>query len=169
MTNLLQLMREQLLLEKSTIQFLSTQQKKKTNMICSMLNHIDTAQGFQGVITNKRIEWDVFKELDQQLEPLKMAPLFYGGPVRTHGLPLVSLAQKPVEGYVKITSDIYFGNPLATRLAIEGIQSGEQSASDFWFFLGYSSWRWNQLFDELATGAWYLNEMEIGNIDWPDG
>ena len=125
-------------------------------------------QGFQGIIINKQISWDVFKELDQQLEPLKQAPLFYGGPVRTQGLPLVSLARKAINGYVKVSAGIYFGNPLATRLAIDGIKSGDQSANDFWFFLGYSSWAWNQLFVELTAGAWYLSESTIENLDWPD-
>lgn len=122
----------------------------------------DKDQGFQGMIINKRISWDVLSGLDPQMELLKQAPLFYGGPVRTHGLPLVSLSRKAIEGYVEVTANLYFGNPLATRLAIEGIQSGDQSVHVFWFFLGYCSWAWNQLFDELAAGAWYLSDPRSG-------
>lgn len=128
----------------------------------------DKIQGFHGLIINKRISWDIFREFDQQLQPLKQAPLFFGGPVRTDGLPLVSLARKAVGGYVKITSAIYYGDPVVTRSAIEWIKSGEHSANDFWFFLGYSSWGWNQLFYELAEGAWHVRESMTGNLEWPD-
>lgn len=128
----------------------------------------DTIQGFQGIIINMRTRWDIFKQLDPQLEPLKKAPIFYGGPVRTDGFPLVSLARKAMKDYVEVTSGIYYGNPLATRSAIERIRSGDLSAYDFWFFVGYSSWAWNQLFDELAAGAWHLRESTTGILDWPN-
>lgn len=128
----------------------------------------DQKQGFQGMITNKRISWDVFKELDKDLEPLKQAPLFYGGPVMAHGMPLVSLTRKEIEGYTKVVRDIYFGNPVATSLIIGQIKSGDHSALDYWFFLGYSSWAYNQLFDELAEGSWNLSKSPIEHLDWPD-
>ncbi|EHA8590403.1 Protein disulfide-isomerase [Cocos nucifera] len=128
----------------------------------------DQKQGFQGMITNKRISWDVFKELDKDLEPLKQAPLFYGGPVMAHRMPLVSLTRKEVEGYTKVVTGIYFGNPVATSLIIEQIKSGDHSALDYWFFLGYSSWAYDQLFDELAGGAWNLSKSPIEYLDWPD-
>ncbi|XP_038974492.1 uncharacterized protein LOC103706826 isoform X2 [Phoenix dactylifera] len=128
----------------------------------------DQKQGFQGMITNKRISWDVFKELDKDLEPLKQAPLFYGGPVMAHRMPLVSLTRKETEGYTKVVTGIYFGNPVATSLIIQQIKSGHHSAIDYWFFLGYSSWAYNQLFDELAEGAWNLSESPIEYLDWPD-
>ncbi|KAJ6839916.1 uncharacterized protein M6B38_311070 [Iris pallida] len=128
----------------------------------------DENQGFQGLIMNKRISWDVIREIDKDIEPLKQAPLSYGGPVRVHGQPLVSLTRKATKGYKKVSTSTYYGDPVATSLTIEGIKSGAESYSDYWFFLGYCSWYWNQLFNELAEGAWYLSEPSVGDVDWPD-
>ncbi|KAJ6740596.1 TRANSPORTER putative-RELATED [Salix purpurea] len=51
---------------------------------------------------------------------------------------------------------------------IEEIRSGNQRVSDYWFFLGFSSWGWDQLFDEIAQGAWNLSEEhEKELLDWP--
>uniref|UniRef100_A0A1D1Z615 Protein disulfide-isomerase n=2 Tax=Anthurium amnicola TaxID=1678845 RepID=A0A1D1Z615_9ARAE len=129
---------------------------------------VDQNEGFQGLILNKHINWDIFEKLDKELAALKQAPLSFGGPVRMRDLPLFSLAQRPINAYSKVASNIYFGDPLATRETIERIKSENASASDFWFFLGCSSWGWNQLFDELAEGAWQLGVLNVGNLEWPE-
>ncbi|KAG0486275.1 hypothetical protein HPP92_008370 [Vanilla planifolia] len=59
-------------------------------------------QAFQGVIINKPISWNVFDNLEKDLETIKQAPLYYGGPVRAQGLPLVSLTRKPIEDSQKL-------------------------------------------------------------------
>jgi putative AlgH/UPF0301 family transcriptional regulator len=33
--------------------------------------------------------------------------------------------------------------------------------------LGFSSWGWEQLFDEIAQGAWNLSEHKKEPLDWP--
>ncbi|URD86745.1 hypothetical protein MUK42_28600 [Musa troglodytarum] len=83
---------------------------------------MDKNQGFQGLVINKRISWDIFKELDSDLVSLKHAPLYYGGPVRFQTLPLVSLIRKAKEGYTEIVKGVYFGNPVVTRQVIEEIK-----------------------------------------------
>ncbi|WOK98880.1 hypothetical protein Cni_G07592 [Canna indica] len=127
----------------------------------------DHNRGFQGLIINKRISWDIFKEIGSDLLPLKQAPIFYGGPVRLQNLPLLSLVRKAKTGYTKIANDVYFGNPVATRKVIEEIKSREESSDDYWFFLGFSSWGYNQLFNEFAEGAWQLSRHLIEHLDWP--
>ncbi|PKA55037.1 hypothetical protein AXF42_Ash003674 [Apostasia shenzhenica] len=127
----------------------------------------DQGQGFKGVIINKPIKWNFFENLDKDLEPLKQVPISYGGPVGAQGLPLVSLAKKPTEGFAKVIPGVYFGDPVVTSMVIQGIKSGDRSANDFWFFLGYSSWEWEQLFDELAEGSWNLSSKPAGSLDWP--
>lgn len=102
------------------------------------------------------------------MEPLKQAPIFYGGPVRAQGLPLVSLARIPTEGYSKVIHGVYFGNAMITSMVMEGIKSGDRSSHDYWFFLGYCSWRWDQLFDEIGEGAWRLSGDPVGSLNWPN-
>lgn len=125
--------------------------------------------GFQGLITNKRIKWDILPEVDQGFTSLKQAPLSFGGPVVAPDMPLVSFARKATEvGYLKIVPSFYYGDQMATIQAIEGIKSGNLSATDYWFFLGYSSWGWNQLFAELAEGAWRTSNYQMEQLEWPE-
>ncbi|MQL98162.1 hypothetical protein Taro_030863 [Colocasia esculenta] len=128
----------------------------------------DRNEGFQGLILNKHIGWDVFEKLHESLLPLREAPLSYGGPVRINDLPLLSLTRKLTDGYSKVASNIYLGDPLATARVIERVGGHNTSAGDFWFFLGFSSWGWGQLFDELAEGAWQLGVLSAEHFDWPE-
>ncbi|PKU64684.1 uncharacterized protein LOC110094608 [Dendrobium catenatum] len=129
---------------------------------------VNEGQVLQGLILNKPVMWDVFENMDHDWEPIKQAPISYGGPVRAQGLPLVSLARKPREGYTKVIHGVYFGNPVITSIAIEAIKSGDRSCNDYWFFLGYASWKWDQFFDELAEGAWHLSDDPTGSLNWPN-
>ncbi|VAH16513.1 unnamed protein product [Triticum turgidum subsp. durum] len=128
----------------------------------------DSHEGFHGLIINKRLSWDALKNLDSSLEPIKLAPLFYGGPVVVQGYHLVSLSRAALEGYTQVIPDLYYGNIIATRRVIAGMRAGEQSAEDLWFFLGYAGWGYSQLFDELSEGAWHVSAGAIRHLDWPE-
>lgn len=123
--------------------------------------------GFQGVIVNKRISWDVLNNANEDFLSLKQAILSFGGPLVTHGMPLVSVVRSPAdEGYLEVFPDFHFGDQVATTHAIKRINSGDRSADDYWFFLGYSSWNWDQLFDELSEGAWNLSNYHLAELKW---
>nr|CAD1836217.1 unnamed protein product [Ananas comosus var. bracteatus] len=128
----------------------------------------DPQDGFQGLIINKPLKWDIFKDQFNEIAPLKQAPLFYGGPVTLQSFPLVSMARKAFEGYVDVIQGVYFGNPVATSSVIRQIKLGDRSVDDFWFFLGYSGWAYDQLFDELNGGSWHLSNHPIEHLDWPE-
>ncbi|GJN10735.1 hypothetical protein PR202_ga28853 [Eleusine coracana subsp. coracana] len=127
----------------------------------------DSQEGFIGLIMNKQLSWDVFKNLDSSMEPIKQAPLFYGGPVVVQGYHLVSLSKVALEGYIQVVPSVFYGNITATSRVITQMTSGEQSADELWFFLGYSGWGYSQLFDELSDGAWHVSEKPIEHLDWP--
>ncbi|KAF8389584.1 hypothetical protein HHK36_024100 [Tetracentron sinense] len=128
----------------------------------------DHVSGFQGLIINKHIKWDILQELDEGLELLKQAPLSFGGPLIAHGMPLVSLTRGITkERYPEVLPSVYFLDQFATIKEIEGLKSGNQSTIDSWFFLGYSSWGWEQLFDEIAEGAWHISDDQMGHLYWP--
>uniref|UniRef100_A0A0D9XKU2 Thioredoxin domain-containing protein n=1 Tax=Leersia perrieri TaxID=77586 RepID=A0A0D9XKU2_9ORYZ len=128
----------------------------------------DSHEGFQGLIINKRLSWDSFKNLDSSMEPIKHAPLFYGGPVVVQDYYLVSLSRVALDGYLQVIPDVYYGNVAATTQVTRRIKSGEQSAENLWFFLGFSSWGYSQLFDELSEGAWQVSEEPIEHLIWPE-
>lgn len=127
----------------------------------------DPKEGFKGLIINKHIKWDIFKP-DAAIDSVKATPLSYGGPVAVQGFPLVSLSNKVTDGYVKVIDGIYFGNTVATNLVFRRIHNGTESVDGFWFFFGFSSWSYQQLFDELDQGAWQLSESTIERLNWPD-
>lgn len=128
----------------------------------------DPGSGFQGLIVNKHISWDSLHELEEGLELLKEARLSIGGPLLKHGMPLVALTRRTSKGEnLEILPSVYFLHQLATIDEIEGLKLHNYSIMDYWFFLGYSSWGWDQLFDEIAQGAWNISSNHVQELDWP--
>lgn len=128
----------------------------------------DKSSGFQGLIFNKLLRWDSFQELEEGLEFLKEAPLSFGGPLIDHGMPLVALTQGITENlYPEVLPGVLFLDQLATIREIGEIKSGNRSVRDYWFFLGYSSWGWDQLFNEIHDGAWTVVDEHSRNLTWP--
>ncbi|KAL2329123.1 hypothetical protein Fmac_022550 [Flemingia macrophylla] len=124
--------------------------------------------GFQGLILNKHIEWSILPNLEEGLEKLKEAPLSLGGPVMKTGMPLLCLT-RTVSGndLPEILPGIYFLDHVRTIRKIEELKSANQPVVDYWFFLGYSSWGWYQLHDEMTEGAWNLSEDATKHLNWP--
>lgn len=124
--------------------------------------------GFQGLIINKHISWESFKELTKGLEFLKHAPLSFGGPLVMNGMPLVSLTKRVIhKDCSEVLPSVCFLGQAETVGEIEGFKSGKQSTDDFWFFLGFSNWGWEQLFAEIAEGAWQLSDDPTAEVQWP--
>ncbi|KAL2545650.1 hypothetical protein Fot_14883 [Forsythia ovata] len=125
---------------------------------------VDQSTGFQGLITNKHISWD---SIEEGSEMLKEAPLSFGGPLVRQGMPLVTLSRKfTKDESIEVLPGIYFLDQLATVHLINEIRVGNQSVHDYWFFLGYSSWGWDQLFHEIAQGAWNVSEGNLEELVW---
>ncbi|PON36695.1 Thioredoxin-like fold containing protein [Parasponia andersonii] len=124
--------------------------------------------GFQGLIINKYIRWDALNELEDRLQMLTEAPLCFGGPLILRGMPLVALTHRAREDqYPEVLPGVYYLDQLATYNKIVEFRSGNHSIADYWFFLGYSSWGWDQLFDEIAEGAWNTSNDCMTYFRWP--
>ncbi|KAL0336640.1 UNVERIFIED_CONTAM: hypothetical protein Sradi_4875900 [Sesamum radiatum] len=96
------------------------------------------------------------------------APLSFGGPVVMRGMPLVALTHKFIEGRsIEVLPNIYFIDQLGAHSLLKEIRVGNQSVYDYWFFLGYSSWGWEQLFHEIAQGAWNISKGNLEQLEWP--
>ncbi|KAI4369113.1 hypothetical protein MLD38_017598 [Melastoma candidum] len=129
---------------------------------------VDTNSGFQGLIINKPISWDSINELAKGIEIVKEAPLSLGGPLIQQRFPLVALTQKVIgDSHPEVVPGVFFLNQSATMEVIEEIKSGEALVTDYWFFLGFSSWSWGQLFDEIAEGAWTISDHSTIEFQWP--
>ncbi|XP_030526751.1 uncharacterized protein LOC115738296 isoform X2 [Rhodamnia argentea] len=123
--------------------------------------------GFQGLIINKPISWDFLHELEEWSEFLKEAPLSLGGPLVNRGLPLVSFTRVDKNQYLEILPGMRFIDQLETVREINELRAGNGSVTDYWFFLGYASWGWDQLFDEIDKGAWNIKEDAMKEFTWP--
>ncbi|GFP83030.1 upf0301 protein ct0663 [Phtheirospermum japonicum] len=133
-----------------------------------LLVKADQSTGFQGLIFNKHISWDSLEDLEGGFELLKRAPLSFGGPVMMNGMPLVALTNKFVEEQsFEVVPNVYFVDQLGTSGLLEKIRVGNQTVDDYWFFLGYSSWGWEQLFNEIAQGAWNVSKGNMEQLEWP--
>ncbi|KAL0283450.1 UNVERIFIED_CONTAM: hypothetical protein Sangu_2889200 [Sesamum angustifolium] len=103
-----------------------------------------------------------------QSTDFKEAPLSFGGPVVMRGMPLVALTYKFIEGRsIEVLPNIYFIDQLGAHSLLKEIRVGNQSVYDYWFFLGYSSWGWEQLFHEIAQGAWNISKGNLEQLEWP--
>ncbi|XP_027097233.1 uncharacterized protein [Coffea arabica] len=130
---------------------------------------VNQATGFEGLIVNKHINWESLEELEEGLQKLKGAPLSYGGPVMKQGMPLVALAQKFVDDkHPEVLPDVYFLDQWATLRLMDELKLGNKSVRGHWFFLGFSSWGWEQLFHEIAEGAWHVSKGNTEHLDWPE-
>ncbi|XP_050233003.1 uncharacterized protein LOC126681504 [Mercurialis annua] len=122
----------------------------------------------KGLIYNKPIRWDSLDDVDKQgFELLKEAPLSFGGPLIKRGMPLVALTRRPIDEYPEVAPGIYFLDQSATVGVVEQLKTGNQTIADYWFFLGFSSWGWDQLYDEIAEGAWNIVVNSTGVLEWP--
>lgn len=130
---------------------------------------VDQGKVIEGLITNKLIKWDSLEQFEESLELLKDAPLSFGGPVMKHGMPLVALSNKRMKDeHIEVLPGVYFLDQQATLQLVEELRSGIQSLHGCWFFVGFSSWDWDQLFNEISIGAWHVSEgSSISQLDWP--
>lgn len=124
--------------------------------------------GFMGLIINKPVRWKTFPELGERSELLKETPLSFGGPVVDPGLPLLALTREgdSSHDHPEISPGVYFLDHQSVSRRIQEMKSRALNPSEYWFFLGYSSWRYEQLFNEISLGAWDVVNQDIG-FAWP--
>lgn len=131
---------------------------------------VDLNEGFQGLIVNKPLPWDDLpKNIYMQLEPLlRPTPIYLGGPIIFKDNPFLSLTRiVDLEGFVEVLPGIYYGDPKVTEKIFMLIRVGKVQAHDFCFFLGFTNWGWQQLFDEVAEQAWHFDTYTEDVVRWP--
>ena len=123
--------------------------------------------GFQGLIINKPINsWNLLPQFhDAKL--LEAAHVSFGGPVIHQEMPLVSLTKISFnDQHPQVLPGVYFLDQLETLNKIKEIKAGNLSATDLWFFWGYSGWSWDQLFSEIDEGLWIVDEGNDKYLQW---
>ncbi|XP_018492604.1 uncharacterized protein LOC108862844 isoform X4 [Raphanus sativus] len=125
--------------------------------------------GFMGVIFNKRLRWTSFPDLDggETAELLKDTILSLGGPVMDPEKPLLALSREGDPSTdLELSPGVYFLDHESVALRIQELKSRDVNPSDYWFFVGYSSWSYEQLFDEIGLGVWDVDNNQL-DFAWP--
>ena len=118
-------------------------------------------KGAIGLVLNKPTEININDVSDDF--PIKDIPLYAGGPVQSDRLFILHKYGNIVDGSVHIVNDIYWGGD--KQQIEEYIKQGVIDPANIKFFLGYSGWAANQLYDELETESWIISNIsEVINI-----
>ena len=112
-----------------------------------------STEGSVGFILNKPLDYTLRDLVPNTESGFKV---YNGGPVEQDNLYFIHNVPELVPQSIEISLGIYWGGDF--DVALEHINSGEITASDIRFFLGYSGWEPNQLEKELSSNAWIVTE-----------
>jgi putative transcriptional regulator len=113
-------------------------------------------EGSVGFILNKRLDFDLNDLVPQLNEKIN---LYSGGPVEQDSLYFIHNAPGLIDGSVLIEKNIYWGGDLEQVVAL--LNNSALTADQIQFFLGYSGWGPEQLFDEWQNNNWQVRANDL--------
>ena len=126
--------------------------------------------GTIGYILNKPVDIKI-NELFTDF-PVFNAQCFMGGPVNPDTVHYLHNRIDLLPGSIHITENIYWGGDF--DLLKQQIEEGNIKPSEISFYLGYSGWSPQQLYDEIEDKLWIASEipsdkiMEANENSWKD-
>jgi putative transcriptional regulator len=128
------------------------------NFIRSVILLCDhNSEGSFGLVLNKPSILQL-SELVEDLDFLE-ADVFIGGPVQQNTLHFIYFGSKILEGSVQIGEKLWWGGNFDAL--VEKLRADEIPSHLVRFFLGYSGWGPNQLFEELEQNTWIVCEEDL--------
>ncbi len=112
-----------------------------------------TDDGSIGFIMNKPLEYSLSDLVPEIEVPHK---IYNGGPVEQDNLYFIHKVPKLIPNSIEISSGIYWGGDFSEVQKL--INSGKIVTNEIRFFLGYSGWDAQQLYDELKANSWVIVE-----------
>ena len=116
-------------------------------------------KGSIGFILNKPLTYtlaDVIPNITQEFR------IFNGGPVEQDSLYFVHKVPHLIPNSVEISSGIFWGGDFS--IVSDLIATGKISPDDIKFFLGYSGWSTDQLYDEMTSNSWVIVNSDLGEM-----
>ena len=119
-----------------------------------LVDHTD--EGSMGLVINKQLPL-LLNDIIMEFKYLDEIPLYKGGPVATDTLfYLHTLAEVP--GSISISKGLYLNGDFdeIKKYILQGNEINEHIR----FFLGYSGWESDQLYNEIKENTWLVSEEE---------
>ena len=123
-----------------------------------------TPEGSFGLILNRPLDVQL-AEVIQGIGGLEH-PLGQGGPVQTDTLHFLHTCGELVPEAIPIGNGIYWGGDFDVMKLL--IETGQASAAEARFFLGYSGWSPGQLLEEIEQGGWIISSGDPRAVFEPD-
>ncbi len=111
--------------------------------------------GSVGFILNKPLKL-FLNDLVEEIEiPL---PIYKGGPVEQDSLYFIHKVPELIRNSIQIDEDLYWGGDYNDL--VKGINTQTIKVKDIRFFLGYSGWTKDQLYNEIDEKSWIVSLNE---------
>ncbi|MBN2347955.1 MAG: YqgE/AlgH family protein [Bacteroidales bacterium] len=122
-----------------------------------------TEEGSIGFVLNKPVNIKVTEVIKDF--PEFEATVSLGGPVNTNTIHYIHTLGDIIPESIHVHGNVFWGGDFEAVKRL--IKSGNLSAEQIRFFLGYSGWSSHQLEDELEENAWVVTEINLDNIMSP--
>lgn len=117
--------------------------------------------GTLGFILNQPIK-TCLHELFQDVDDTMKIPLYKGGPVQLETLHFIHTDESLSDAAIEILPGLYFGGDFE-KIKLQ-INIGAFNPEQFKFFVGYSGWGEDQLYDELQEDSWVVSNLDVNDI-----
>lgn len=117
-------------------------------------------EGTVGYIINKPVEIKI-KELFPEFPDFN-APCFVGGPVNPDTVHYLHNRIDLLPASTHVANDIYWGGDF--DLLKEHVEEGRISENEIRFYLGYSGWAPQQLYQEIEDKFWIVSDIDSDKI-----
>lgn len=113
-----------------------------------------TTEGAFGLILNRPLDVSLAEVIPGIAN--RELSLLQGGPVQADTLHFIHTRGDLVPGTISVSDGIYWGGEFEAMKML--VDTGEVTAADVRFFLGYAGWSAGQLADEVEQGGWILSQ-----------
>jgi putative transcriptional regulator len=117
--------------------------------------------GTLGFVLNNPIK-NYLHELFQDLDSDVKIPLYKGGPVELGTLNFIHTDESLKDSATEILPGLYLGGDF-DKVKLQ-INIGVFNPQQYKFFVGYSGWAEDQLYDELQEDSWVVSDLEVDEI-----
>jgi putative transcriptional regulator len=119
-----------------------------------------TELGTTGFVLNHPHEYNIQKILEDF--PESKATVHIGGPVGQDSLYFLHNVGDLIEGALEVCPGVYWGGDFIKLKFL--MENGVVRDENVKFFIGYSGWSKGQLSEELESGDWLVDEMDVNYL-----